>query len=215
MWEHQTDEKHGWKYSVSANKFIIQITGGSISILDRQTQALLKRYSGHHYLYTGDISPDEKQCFALENGKHFYVYSLENFELIKRVTLPRGYECIDMYGHYTDDGSQICIPAHRYIKANTISGGYYEYVMCQYDAQQLILTEKSIIEDPKPYHWEIDTSLPELDDIEMGSLQKIMDIVSANLENKDFMDHLLGLTSNDDNQAIAEITRIIMEETGQ
>ena len=49
----------------------------------------------------------------------------------------------------------------------------------------------------------------------MGSLQKIMDIVSANLESKDFMDHLLGLTSNDDNQAIAEITRIIMEETGQ
>ena len=186
MWEHQTDEKSGWKYSVRSNKFIIQITGGSISILDRQTQTPLKRYSGHHYLYTGDISPDEKQCFALENGKHFYVYSLENFELIKRITLPRGYQCIDMYGHYSEDGTQICIPVNRYISANTSSGGYYEYVMCKYDAQQLELIEKVILDDPQPYQWITDEILPQSDEYESGRLQQILEIVTANLENKDF-----------------------------
>ena len=142
-----------------SNKFIIQLTGGSIAILDRQTQTLLKQYKGHHYLYTGDISPDETQCFALENGKHFYVYSLENYELIKRVTLPRGYECIDMYGHYTEDGTQICIPAHKWIGNEAISEGYYEYVMCRYEAQQLTFIEKAIIEDPQPYWWKNDAWL--------------------------------------------------------
>ena len=159
MWKHRADDKHGWKYNVISNKYIIQLTGGSIAILDRQTQTLLKKYTGYHYLYTGNISPDETQCFALENGKHFYVYSLENYELIKRVTLPRGYECIDMYGHYTEDGTQICIPAHKWIGNEAISEGYYEYVMCRYEAQQLTFIEKAIIEDPQPYWWKNDAWL--------------------------------------------------------
>jgi hypothetical protein len=153
MWEYHTDEKRGWKYSVTSDNFIIQITGGSIMIFDRQTNAMLRQHKGHHYLYTGDISPDETRCFALENGKHFYAYSLENCELIKRVTLPRGYECIDMYGRYSDDGTQICIPAHKWIGNEAISEGYYEYIMCRYDAQQLTLIEKAIIEDPEQYWW--------------------------------------------------------------
>lgn len=153
MWKHHIDKKHGWTYCVTSDNFIIQMTGGSITILDRQTQTLLKKHKGHNYLYTGDISPDETQCFALENGKHFYIYSLKNFELIKRVTLPRGYECIDMYGHYTENGQHICIPAHKWIGVEYLSLGYYEYVMCQYETQQHTLVEKNIIDNHDQFRW--------------------------------------------------------------
>ena len=219
MWEHHTDTEHGWKYSITSDNFFIQITGGSIKFLDHQTKALLKQHKGHHYLYTGDISPDETQCFALENGKHFYVYSLKDYELIKRVTLPRGYESIDMYGHYSEDGSQICIPAQKWIGSHTFSDGYYEYVMCRYDAQQLSLIEKVIIENPKCYRWPLvveDTDRfrwkicdPQPPTGEVESFQRIVDIVSANLDNKDFTDRLWGLKSAEDDPAVAEIMKLI------
>ena len=213
MWEHDTDYKHGWKYkySVTSHKFVIQTTGGSLNILDRQTQMLLKRHKGHHYLYTGDISPDETQCFALENGKHFYVYSLENYELIRRVTLPRGYECIDMYGHYTDDGTQICIPAHKWIGNESAGEGYYEYVICRYDAQKLTLIEKVIIEDPEPYWWEMDEPQIMLDEDEEESFEKIIDIVVAKLENKEFMSRLFGVKGKDVEHAAEEIMKISLD----
>lgn len=89
MWEYFIDYDRAWLFRVTSNRFIVQITGGSIIILDRNTQKQLKRHKGYAYLYTGDISPDEKLCFALENEKYFLVYSMENYELIKRVTLPR------------------------------------------------------------------------------------------------------------------------------
>ena len=211
MWKHHTDDKRGWKYRVTSRKFTIQITGGSIAILDNQTQALLKQHKGHRYLYTGDISPDEKQCFALENGKHFYVYSLESYELIRRITLPRGYECIDMYGHYTEDGAHICIPAHKWIGNEATSEGYYEYVMCRYDTEQLALIEKVIVEDPKQYWWQIDQPQQTPPEGEGETFQKIVDIVSENLENKDFMDRLLGLKPREGDAAAEELMNLIFD----
>ena len=198
MWEHHTDDKSGWKYSVTSNKFIVQITGGSITVLDKQTEMPLKRYKGHHYLYTGDISLDETQCFALENGKHFYVYSLENYELIKRVTLPRGYECIDMYGHYAEDGTQICIPVKRWVGNKVTCEGSYEYVMCQYDAQQLTLMEMTTIEDPEIFWWVTDVPAPTLDEDEMAHFQEFLDTFSANKDNKDFVYRMLGFEPKED-----------------
>lgn len=209
MWEHQTGDKYRWKYSITSNGYIVRITGGSITILARETNEILRQHKGHHYLYTGDICPDETQCFALENGKHFYVYSLENYELIKRVTLPRGYECIDMYGHYTEDGKQICIPARKWIGNEWIGEGYYEYVMCRYDAQALTLLEKVIIDDPNPYWWKMEDTTPPMDPGEAESFQKILDIVIANLDDKDFVDRMLGRKPEEDDPAVAEIMKLI------
>ncbi len=84
-------------------------------IEDNVTGKELKRFKGYNYLYTGDISPDEKWLFALENGKHFFVYSLETLEEIKRVTLPRGFESIDVYGFYSEDGTVLNIPAEKWV----------------------------------------------------------------------------------------------------
>lgn len=220
MWDHHTNTESRWQYNITSDKFIVQITGGSITILDRRTQTVLKKHKGYHCLYTGDINPGETQCFALENGKHFYVYSLENFELIKRVTLPRGYQCIDMYGHYTDDGTQICIPVLKFIEGKTILDGYYEHVLCHYSTQQFTLIEMVAIEDPSTYHWAFDEHLPTFDGSEVEMLQKIIDVetlekttdlLAAKLADTDFIDHLLGLKSLVDEPAIEEILKPVSD----
>ncbi len=113
--------------------FVVHFTGGSIKIFDKSSQKLLRTFKGLHYVYTGSIHPNETQCFALENGKHFYVISLETMELIKRITLPKGYESIDAVGYYSSDGTTINIPASRYVNdSNDSSGGYYERILCKY-----------------------------------------------------------------------------------
>jgi len=160
MWEYNIDFDREWLYYITSNRFIVQLTGGSIIILDRQTQKQLQRDKGYTNLYTGDISPDEKLCFALENGRHFYVYSLENFERIKRVSLPSGYECIDMYGHFTEDGKYICIPGEKWIPKQGACGGRSEYTLFHYDVNSLSLVKKTAIVDNDDYRWTIDGSKP-------------------------------------------------------
>ena len=116
-----------------------------------------------------------------------------------------------MYGHYTEDGARICIPAHKWIGNEATGEGYYEYVMCRYEAQQLALIEMPIVEDPKKYWWKIEESLPAVDEAEWESFQKIMDIVSANLDNKEFTDRMLGLKPKEDDPAVAEIMKRIFD----
>ena len=41
--------------TVSTTRFIVQFTGGSVIICDRATGNEINRYSGYHYLYTGDV----------------------------------------------------------------------------------------------------------------------------------------------------------------
>ena len=177
-WMHFRGKGAGYQYNVVSNKFIVQFTGGSIIIKDRHSDEVLKRYTGHHYLYTGDIDPDERSCFALENGKHFYVYSLDDFSLIKRVTLPKCYESIDMYGHYSEDGKFIYIPASRWVGIVSISDGYYEYVVCKYETENYTLVDKKVIEDWRNYCWRLGDAwtVPESGstDHEVGAIMKII-----------------------------------------
>lgn len=143
-----------WKHRVQSEKFLIEITGGSAKIIDRNTGKLIKAFKGYTYLYTGDIRPDESEFFALENGKHFYVYSLNTFELIKRITLPKGYESIDVNGFYSYDGNILNIPVQRYIYTNKAKEkGYYEYILCKYETEKYTLVDKINIEDYSIYHW--------------------------------------------------------------
>ena len=94
--------------------------------------------------------------------------------------------------------------------------------MCRYDAQQLSLIEKVIIENPKCYRWPLvveDTERfrwkicdPQPLTGEVESFQRIVDIVSANLDNKDFTDRLCGLKSAEDDPAVAEIMKLIFDK---
>lgn len=143
-----------WKHCAESKRFIIEITGGSVRIIEKATGNLVKVFKGYNYLYTGDINPKETDFFALENGKHFYVYSLENFELVKRVTLPRTYESIDVCGFYSDDGKILYIPVQRYVYEDKAAHkGHYEYLLCKYETENYTLIEKSAIENNKKYRW--------------------------------------------------------------
>lgn len=147
LWMRHVDTQSGWKYHIISNAFIVQFTGGSIIIQDRKSRHILRKHTGHKYLYTGDIRPDETECFALENGKHFFVYSLESLELVRRVTLPQGYESIDMCGHYSKDGMYIYIPVSRWVGNEYLSQGYYEYAMCRYETEGHTLVDKVVVGD--------------------------------------------------------------------
>ncbi len=141
-----------WQYFIESNLYKIEITGGSVKIFDKITNTLQKTFKGYTYLYTGAISPDENEFFALENGKHFYVYSLKTLQLKQRVTLPRTYESIDVCGFYSQDGKTISIPAERYVYDNKEQEeGHYEYVLCKYSSDNYELIEKIDISDIDSY----------------------------------------------------------------
>lgn len=169
MW-YMDKKSYSWSYIVSTEHFSVKFTGGSIIVSDRKTGQLLRKISGFNYLYSGAIRPDETQFFALENGKHFYVYSTDGFGLIKRITLPRGYEAIDVAGFYSEDGRYINIPAERYVydggtelfessmlyEPEVVKTGHYEYCVFRYDADELSLEEKMQVADRnafKAYRW--------------------------------------------------------------
>ena len=164
MW-YQDSKTFVRNYIVDSENYTVRFTGGSIMISDVKTGAVLRRRGGFTYLYTGGVSPDESQFFALENGKHFYVYSMKDFSLIKRITLPRGYEAIDVTGFYSEDGTEIIIPASRYVydgKTETYQDsmlyepiekktGHYEYVLFRYCSDKLILSAKEPVADYKEF----------------------------------------------------------------
>ena len=114
-------------FTITTEKFIIRITGGSIIISDKIDDVPISRIKGYNYLYTGDVKPDEKELFALENGKHFYIVSLEDFTQKLKVTLPRSFESIDTYGSYSEDGKYLYIPVQKYVDK------HYKYWLCKYE----------------------------------------------------------------------------------
>ena len=119
-------------FTVCGYGYTIKLSGGSIVVCDGDGNKLSSR-KGFNYLYTADIRPDAKQVFALENGKHFYVFDLPHLSRGRRITLPRGMECIDLYGKYSEDGTRLFVPAMRY---GTRS---YDYFLCEYETQDYTL----------------------------------------------------------------------------
>jgi hypothetical protein len=122
--------------------------------------AVGKNYSEHALEFDGTsekpavpmifMKPDSA---IIKNGKHFYVYSLRDFELIKRVTLPRTYESINVRGYYSDDGRILFIPAERYVYDDPDTyQGHYEYVLCQYETTHYTLVKKMGMPE-KMYLW--------------------------------------------------------------
>ena len=132
-WDRRFDFAPHWNFTINTDKFVIYITGGSVVISDKKTGAKLNQIRGYNYLYTGDVKPDESELFALENGKHFYIISLTDFTQKLRVTLPRSYEAIDVYGTFSDDGKVLYVPVEKYGKNG------YEYYLCEYETETYTL----------------------------------------------------------------------------
>jgi hypothetical protein len=153
MWERFFQPTY---FIINSKSFIIKRTGGSVKIADKITKNTVKEFKGYTYLYTGDVHPEETEFFALENGKHFFVYSLKSFELIKRITLPKGYYSSDVCGFYSNDGEVINIPAERYVYEDKAKNfGHYEYVLCKYSTDNYSLIGKEPIPGKGPYHWDM------------------------------------------------------------
>ena len=142
-----------YNYQVFSDSYVIQMTGGSITIMARATMEVLQRFGGHKYLYTGDIHPGETVCAALEYGKHFYIYSLKDIALVKRVILPRGYESIDLDCRYSPDGRFLLVRAKRWMKLSAYEGRN-EYVMLRYSAEDYSLTDRLPLGDPEEFRWD-------------------------------------------------------------
>ena len=136
-----------WNFTIHTDKFIIHITGGSVVISDKKTGTLLNQIKRYNYLYTGDVKPDETELFALENGKHFYIISLEDFTQKLRVTLPRFYEAIDVYGSFSSDGEMLYVPQQRWRKDG------YEYCLCEYETKTYSLVSMEKIPYSQVTHW--------------------------------------------------------------
>lgn len=134
-------------FTIKTEHFIFQLTGGSLIIRDKNTFTIINQIKGYNYLYTCDVKPDEKELFALENGKHFYIVSLEDFKQKMRVTLPRSYESIDVYGNYSDDGRFLYVPVYKYVDEQ------YKYWLCEYETASYSLLSMKQIEQEKVTSW--------------------------------------------------------------
>ena len=137
-------------FTICGERYTVLLNGGSATVEDGRTGERLARFKNFNYLYTGDIKPDETEFFALENGKHFYVFSLETLTQKLRVTLPRRYEAIDVCGRYSEDGKILYVPAYKYDNG-------YTYVLFRYetDAYSLVSMEQmSDAEWDKEWGWQ-------------------------------------------------------------
>lgn len=134
-------------FTITTDLYIIQLTGGSVIIRNKTHDHEIKCLKGYHYLYTGDVKPDESELFVLENGKHFYVISLKNYVQIKKVTLPRTYEAIDVYGDFSDDGKTLLIPVYKYVDNE------YKYWLCEYETDKYSLVNMKSVKQYEVNHW--------------------------------------------------------------
>ena len=128
-----------YPFEVKSARTAVLLTGGSVTFVDKTTRRILKRHKGLGYVYTGALRPDGSQCMALENGKHFYIYSMENFGLIRRVTLPRGLESVDACGAYSEDGRVLTIAAN-------LEKGSWTRIFCHYETENYSLIGKEYVD---------------------------------------------------------------------
>lgn len=135
--------------TIYSDTYTAELSGGSVKVSVRETGEEWFRIKGYNYLYTGDIKPDELELFALENGKHFYIFSLEEKVQRKRITLPRTYESIDLYGTYSDDGRILFVPVQKYI--NEKEG--YGYWICEYETEDYSLLDMKRVSGRDVPHW--------------------------------------------------------------
>ena len=96
------------------------------------------------------INPDEgAEMVVLEHGKHFHVISLETFEVVKKVTLPRTFMATDGYCTYSDDGKTLTVPINKY----DYDKRKYVYCRCEYETKDYTLLSQTEISRKEADFW--------------------------------------------------------------
>lgn len=134
---------------IITDRYVIGVKTGRVIFLDKKTKQRLKPIMGFHNLVTGDVKSDGSELVVLEHGKHFHVISLETFEVVKKVLLPRSYMAADVYCTYSDDGSILTVPVSKY----DYDKRQYVYLRCEYETKDYTLVSKTEIDREEVDHW--------------------------------------------------------------
>ena len=134
---------------IITDRYVIGVKTGRVIFLDKKTKQRLKPIMGFHNLVTGDVKSDGSELVVLEHGKHFHVISLETFEVVKKVLLPRSYMAMDVYCTYSDDGSILTVPVSKY----DYDKRQYVYLRCEYETKDYTLVSKTEIDRKEVDYW--------------------------------------------------------------
>ena len=134
---------------IITDRYVIGVKTGRVIFLDKKTKKRLDPIMGFHHLVTGDVKSDGSELVVLENGKHFHVISLETFEVIKTVLLPRSFMAMDVYCTYSDDGKILTVPVSKY----DYDKRQYVYLRCEYETKDYTLISKTEITRDEVDHW--------------------------------------------------------------
>lgn len=126
---------------IITDRYVIGVKTGRVIFLDKKTKKRLAPVTGFHNLVTGDVRSDGSEMVVLEQGKHFHVISLETFEVVKKVTLPRTYMAMDVYCTYSDDGKTLTVPISKY----DYDKRKYIYCRCEYETKDYTLLSQTEI----------------------------------------------------------------------
>ncbi|MBO4449457.1 MAG: hypothetical protein J5777_02635 [Clostridiales bacterium] len=136
-------------FIIITDKYVIGIKTGRVLFLDKKTKKRLAPIMGFHDLVSGDVKSDGSELVVLEHGKHFHVISLETFEVVKKVTLPRGYMATDVYCTYSEDGKILTVPVSKY----DYDKRQYVYLRCEYETEGYTLLSKTEITRKEVDFW--------------------------------------------------------------
>ena len=134
---------------IITDRYVIGVKTGRVIFLDKQTKKRLKPIMGFHNLVTGDVKSDGSEMVVLEYGKHFHVISLETFEVVKKVTLPRTFMATDGYCTYSDDGKTLTVPINKY----DYDKRKYVYCRCEYETKGYTLLSQTEISRKEADFW--------------------------------------------------------------
>ena len=126
---------------IITDRYVIFIKTGRVIFLDKKTKKRLDPIMGFHNLVTGDVKSDGSEMVVLEHGKHFHVISLETFEVVKKVSLPRTFMATDVYCTYSDDGKTLTVPVSKYDNDK----GQYIHCRCEYETKDYTLLSQTEI----------------------------------------------------------------------
>ena len=126
---------------IITDHYVFGVKTGRVIAIDKKTKEKLPPKMGFHYLLSGDVNPDESEIVVLEQGTHFHVLSIPEFEIKKKVTLPRKYYASDTYPTFSDDGKTLTVYAQTY----DYDLGNYIFIRCEYETENYTLVSKTEI----------------------------------------------------------------------